>query len=346
MVPGKSTEGRWVEFPMIRISGLQKVLDQRTVLDIAHLEVHEGEIVGIIGPPGSGKSELLDLLVGQAAPSAGTILIDGFNPMERWDRLASRVGVVFEKDHLYPRLNVEQNLRFAARLVDVEKESVDQALKNVGLADKKRQSVEGLGDSLRRRLSFGRAILHQPSNLLLVEPFARCDEVTVRLLSDLLLELSDIGTAILVLAEDPQYIETLMDHSLSLVGGELQERPNADGDERAEHPFKIPVREEGRVALLNPGDVLFADVEQGKAFLTTTAGERLQTQFTLTELEQRLSLKGFFRAHRGYLVNLQHVTEVIPFTRNSFSLRLDDEAGTLIPLSKSAAVDLKSLLDY
>jgi ABC-2 type transport system ATP-binding protein len=100
------------------------------------------------------------------------------------------------------------------------------------------------------------------------------------------------------------------------------------------------------VALLNPGDILFADVEEGRAILTTTSGDRLQTQFTLTELENRLKLKGFFRAHRGYLVNLQHVTEVIPFTRNSFSLRLDDEAETLIPMSKAAAANLKSLLDY
>jgi ABC-2 type transport system ATP-binding protein len=77
-----------------------------------------------------------------------------------------------------------------------------------------------------------------------------------------------------------------------------------------------------------------------------TTERRLPTQFTLTELEERLSRSGFFRAHRGYLVNLQHVKEVIPYTRNSFSLRLDDAAGTKIPLSKSAASELRELLDY
>ena len=55
---------------------------------------------------------------------------------------------------------------------------------------------------------------------------------------------------------------------------------------------------------------------------------------------------GFFRAHRAYLVNLQHVKEVIPYTRDSFSLRLNDPANTEIPLSKSAANELKDLLGY
>jgi ABC-2 type transport system ATP-binding protein len=72
----------------------------------------------------------------------------------------------------------------------------------------------------------------------------------------------------------------------------------------------------------------------------------LPTHFTLNELEERLLRSGFFRAHRSYLVNLQHVKEVIPYTRNSFSLRLDDEAGTEIPLSKSAAGELRELLGY
>ena len=100
------------------------------------------------------------------------------------------------------------------------------------------------------------------------------------------------------------------------------------------------------MTLVHPGDILFADADEGRAALHTADGERLVTQFTLSELEKRLSSRGFFRAHRGYLVNLQHVTEVIPFTRNSFNLRLDDEAGSLIPLSKTAAAELRDLLGY
>jgi ABC-2 type transport system ATP-binding protein len=92
--------------------------------------------------------------------------------------------------------------------------------------------------------------------------------------------------------------------------------------------------------------VLYAAADEGKAKLQTVRSESLVTQFTLSELETRLSRRGFFRAHRSYLVNLQHVTEVIPFTRDSYSLRIDDAQGTLIPLSKTAAGELRELLGY
>ncbi|HAY85846.1 MAG TPA: hypothetical protein DCY42_13285 [Chloroflexi bacterium] len=107
----------------------------------------------------------------------------------------------------------------------------------------------------------------------------------------------------------------------------------------------IPAKLEGRVALVNPTDILFAIAQDNKAYLQT-ANDLFPTQFTLSELEKRLSRSGFFRAHRSYLVNLQHVKEVIPYTRDSFSLRLKDSANTEIPLSKSAARELRELLGY
>ena len=89
-----------------------------------------------------------------------------------------------------------------------------------------------------------------------------------------------------------------------------------------------------------------ADGAERARLLRLGLGEVAGRGLGLAELEARLCRGGFFRAHRAYLVNLQHVREVIPFTRNSFSLRLDDAAGTQIPLSKSAAAELRGLLDY
>jgi ABC-2 type transport system ATP-binding protein len=150
---------------------------------------------------------------------------------------------------------------------------------------------------------------------------------------------------VLVLADDSANLTTLCDTIHTLNRGRIVESINPDEERRAELPFRIPARLEGKVALVNPGEIQYVLAERGRAFLQT-AGGRLPTQFTLAELEERLGRSGFFRAHRGYLVNLQHVKEVIPYTRNSYSLRLDDTAGTEIPLSKSAAADLRELLGY
>jgi len=67
---------------------------------------------------------------------------------------------------------------------------------------------------------------------------------------------------------------------------------------------------------------------------------------TLQELEGRLTGRGFFKAHRAYLVNLQHIKAVIQFTRNSYTLQLDDKEETMIPLSKQSEKELQALLGY
>jgi ABC-2 type transport system ATP-binding protein len=181
--------------------------------------------------------------------------------------------------------------------------------------------------------------------LLLYDPFARCDESTISLLSSLIRQLAGEGAACLILADDATHLDSFCDTIYSLNNGRLGEafQPGEAGEASA--PFKIPARLEDKVRLVNPVEVLYVEAEGGHAYLQT--GEaRLPTQFTLSELEERLARSGFFRAHRSYLVNLQHVREVIPYTRNSFSLRLDDPENTEIPLSKSAASELRDLLGY
>jgi ABC-2 type transport system ATP-binding protein len=198
---------------------------------------------------------------------------------------------------------------------------------------------------LRRRLAFGRAILHRPQVLLLREPFARCDQATIALLGHLVHDLAEAGAAVLILADDTANLDPLCDAIYMMNGGRLAETPRPDDKTAVAQPFKIPVRAEDKVILLNPADIRYVEAQGGHAIVQTATG-RLTTQFTLAELETRLARSGFFRAHRSYLVNLQHIREIIPYTRNSFSLRLDDAAGTEIPLSKSAAGELRELLGY
>lgn len=330
---------------MIELENLQKVIDQTTVLDIPALKIEAGEISALIGPTKSGKNTLLDILIGQSGPTAGTVRLNGIDPSVAKDQISRVIGVLFFDDSHYASRSPKSNLQFHSRLRGLPKSRVDTVLLEVGLADHANTKMDKLSSGLARRLAFGRAILHEPSILLLVDPFARCDEASIALLSKLMREQADGGATILILAEDVTNLTELCNSIHMLNKGRIVETITPDGEEQEKFPFKIPVRLEGRVALVNPGDILYADAEEGRAYLHTTEGA-LPTQFTLSELEERLGRSGFFRAHRGYLVNLQHVTEVIPFTRNSFSLRLDDEEGTLIPLSKSAAGELRDLLDY
>ncbi len=328
---------------MIEIQKLQKIVGQEVALDIPQLRIEPGEIAAVIGPAGSGLDTLFEVLMSRSSPSAGTILLAGVDRADRYS-LSRKIGVLFPEDALYKRQSAQANLFLHCQLYGLQKSRAIEVLAQIGMADQAGASVEKLPSGLQRRLAFGRAILHKPEVLLLFDPFARCDEASISLLSSLMRQLAAKGAAILILANEGGRLRPLCDTIYAMNRGRLEAQESGDVSTQVQ-PFKIPVRSEDRVILMNPADIIYAEAEGGHACLQTADG-RLPTQFTLAEMEQRLSRSGFFRAHRAYLVNLQHVREVIPYTRNSFSLRLDDAAGTEIPLSKSAAAELRALLGY
>ncbi|MBW8011069.1 MAG: ATP-binding cassette domain-containing protein [Chloroflexi bacterium] len=330
---------------MITIKNLQKVVDQITVIDIESLKIKAGEIAALVGPVDSGIDILQDLLLGRARPTMGSIQLAGIDPSKERKLFSRSVGVLFTEENLYKRQSPRGNLKFFARLARLPKDRVNEVLEQLGLADDADNRVENLSSSLKRRLALGRAILHRPTVLLLVEPFAKCDQNTVELMSRILRHNAENGVSILIIAEDTTNLLKVCDVIHRLEHGKIVGTFRPEEEQAPTMPFMIPAKLEGKVALVDPVEILFVLAQDDRTFLQT-ADDRLPTQFTMTELEKRLSRSGFFRAHRGYLVNLQHVKEVIPYTRDSFTLRLKDEAKTEIPLSKTAARELRELLGY
>jgi len=328
---------------MIRIDGLQKTAGSQVLLDIDELEVKSGEICAITGPAGSGKDLLLDLLTEKTRPTMGKIQVGG--PAFADLPPHCRLGVLFREDGLYPRQTAAQNLSFTARLFGLSEQVAQATLARVGLGDRARDRSSDLPPGAARRLAFGRATLHNPEVLVLCEPFARCDEHSIVLLRRLILDYAQRPAAVLILATETSQLAGLCTRIFALHQGRLESVEERPDEDRPRIPFMIPIRLEGRVVLLNPADILFAEASDGGTRIATSAGA-LPAQFTLAELEQRLARSGFFRAHRSFLVNLQHVREVIPYTRSSYSLILDDPGETNIPLSKSAAAELRELLDF
>ena len=333
---------------MIELNHLQKVIDQSLALDIPTLVVRPAEVAAVVGPTGSGLAPLLDLLLGRTRPTAGTVRLGKVDPAADKTAFSRQAGVLFHEDSLYKNLSARAILVFQCRLYGLPSARADEVLTQVGLADQGETRVSKLASGLARRLAFGRAILHQPQTLILVEPFARCDEASISLIGRLTREIAAGGATILVLAADDAHLAGLCDTIHILDQGRIRESLDVEAVQDAQQsavPFKVPVKMEDKIALINAGEVLYASARDGRAILHTQSAN-LPTQFTLSALEERLARSGFFRAHRGYLVNLQHVKEVIPYTRNSFTLILDDDAGTKVPLSKSAATELRELLGY
>jgi len=330
---------------MIEVKSLRRVVDSGPALAVDELRVGKGEAVGVVGAPADGRDALLDVLIGRVRPGSGQVVVAGLVPWKDRDELCRRIGVLFAQDALYERFSARQNLDFVRRLYGLPSGRVEETLRRVGLMDQADVPVQKLPPPFRRRIAFGRSIIHNPQVLLLEEPFAGADVESARLLSALILQEAERGAAVLILTEDLMELKRICKVVHFLEKGRIVESYSPQEGQEGATPFRIPARMEGRIVLLSPGEILYAYHRAGRTYLHTERGE-FPTRFTLEELERLLRASGFFRAHRGYLVNLQRVREIIPYTRNSFSLVLNDSDGTEIPLSKLAARELQRLLGY
>ncbi|MDD3224426.1 MAG: LytTR family DNA-binding domain-containing protein [Clostridium sp.] len=106
---------------------------------------------------------------------------------------------------------------------------------------------------------------------------------------------------------------------------------------------KISAKIGEKILLFDPKEIDYVESEQGSTTLSVR-GEKFPCNMSLTDLEKRLKNFGFFRCHRSYIVNLQRVREVITWTRNSYSLNLDDKVKSSIPLAKGRIDELKDIL--
>lgn len=330
---------------MIVLTDLQKVQGQITVLDIPSLQIKSGEIAAVFGTVDSGIDELLQLLMGKTMPTSGSVMIAGINPYRNRPSFSRHVGVLFAENTLYKRLSTVENLHFFSRLYRLPRTRSYEVLEQVGLADQAGTIVDKLPQGLARRLDLGRAILNQPKVLLLSQPFTGCDQASMDLISQVMSKQAQLGVAVLIFTHDMTGLDKICDVVHHLNHGRVDESLHPKTEVAQDRPFMIPARAQDTVILVDPAEILYIFAQEDHTYLQTLE-ERWPTQFTLAELEKRLLRRGFFRAHRAYLVNLQQVKEVIPYTRDSFSLRLKDAAGTKIPLSKSAERELRELLEY
>src|SRR5258708_32171715 len=215
-----------------------------------------------------------------------------------------------------------------------------EILARVGVRDQMRKAVSKLSPPARRRVAFARVLLSKPPVILLDRPILRTDLDTQALFARLISQAASEGAAVLLTDEDLSWAGKCCMRVVELEAGRITGTymPGVDRGPSAPErliPYKIPARNEARIVLYDPGGILYATSRDGQPFLRT-ATEEATTNLTLQELETRLAGRGFFKDHRAYLVNLQHINSEIQYTHNSYTLQLSDRHATLIPLSTHA----------
>lgn len=207
----------------IVIQNISKAFNEKCVLDEVNLKIKEGEIFGLLGPSGAGKTTLIKILTGQLKPDRGEGMIFG-KSCSRLDREDYKmIGMVLDNSGLYDRLSCYDNMLLPARIYGVDKKRIEELLKRVGLEDAAKKAVEKLSKGMRQRLVLARAMLHSPKLLFLDEPTSGLDPAVTQTIHGLLQELKQEGTTIFLTTHNMDEAYRLCDHVALLNDGRIVE---------------------------------------------------------------------------------------------------------------------------
>lgn len=232
--------------PVLEAVGLQKTYGRRRVVDGVNLHVGDAEIVGLLGPNGAGKSTSFRMICGLVQPDQGRVYLSGQDvtdwPMFRRAR-DGHMGYLPQEPSVFKKLTVEQNISALFELLGVgrkeRKERTQALLEEFNITHIRKSRAAGLSGGERRRLEIARCLVSNPRIVMLDEPFAGIDPVTVQSIQGVIQQLRDSGISVLITDHAAREILTTVDRCYVIYQGQVL----IDGtpDEVKRHP---KVREE------------------------------------------------------------------------------------------------------
>ncbi|MCQ3936649.1 MAG: ABC transporter ATP-binding protein [Chloroflexi bacterium] len=188
-----------MSLPVIYVENLTRRFGDFTAVDHINFEVNEGEVVGYLGPNGSGKTTTIRMLLGLLAPSEGEATVLGYDVVRQSEEVRARVGYMSQKFAIYDDLTTLENLTFYGGVYGItDKERITQTLELVGLTGHEQTLTRDLSTGWRQRLALAIALVHQPKLLFLDEPTSGVDPTARRAFWDLIYQLAENGVTIFV----------------------------------------------------------------------------------------------------------------------------------------------------
>ncbi len=198
---------------------------KKTALNALDLQIRKGEIFGLLGPNGSGKTTTIKLLLGLLFPTSGEAFVFGQPAVDV--RKNERIGYLPEESYLYRFLNAEETLDFYGRLFDmptkVREERAADLIRRVGLENDKKRTLREYSKGMRQRIGLAQALINDPELVILDEPTSGLDPLGTIWMKELILELRKQGKTVLMCSHRLDDVQDVCDRIAILYNGDLQE---------------------------------------------------------------------------------------------------------------------------
>ena len=221
---------------------LFKNYGKRTVVNDASIEVKTGEVVGLLGPNGAGKTTTFYMVTGMIRPNSGSVYL-GDKEITRspmYKRARSGIGYLPQEASIFRKLSVEDNLRLVCETLDLDKAGqeakLEHLLEELSIAHVRKNKGHQLSGGERRRTEIARALVTDPSFILLDEPFAGVDPIAVEDIQQIVLALKNKGIGVLITDHNVHETLSITDRSYLLFQGKILLSGNAEflaNDEQA-----------------------------------------------------------------------------------------------------------------
>jgi sodium transport system ATP-binding protein len=218
---------------MIRVEGLHKSFGEVKAVQGISFEADNGKITGLLGPNGAGKSTTLRVLYTVLKPDAGSATIDGVDVVNDSLAARARIGTLPHGSGVYPHLTARENIAYYAKLYDMPKDAIDDAVQKVidqlDINDFADRRTKGFSQGQKTKVSLARSLVHGPQNVILDEPSNGLDVMATRSLRELIRQLKRAGKCVLFSSHVMQEVAALCDEIVIIAEGQVALHDTADG---------------------------------------------------------------------------------------------------------------------